>query len=156
MLGFATPVILGALGAFIDWMALEFVGKPVRVFFDLKRDSLEKLTLYANVRARKAQVMMNDDGVMSSHAVPFASDEEKRLQEAEAEFRLCGSKLHAFARTEGLAIVALRRLGFEPANAGQGFIGLSNSVGEYGQARHDNKKLIEQSLKVTEISGVAG
>jgi hypothetical protein len=146
----ATPVVLGALGAVIGWVGLEFVGKPVRTFFDLKRDSLETLTLYANVRARSKQLMMKDDGLMSSNVVPLESAEEKRLQEAEAAFRLCGSKLHAFARTEDLAVVALRRLGFEPAKAGQGFIGLSNSVGEYGQARHDNRVLIERSLKATD------
>jgi hypothetical protein len=28
--------------------------------------------------------------------------------------------------------------------------GLSNSVGEYGQARDDSKRLIERSLKVTD------
>ncbi len=146
----ARPVILGALGALIGWMGLEFVGKPVRAFFDLKRDSLETLTLYANVRARSKQLALRDDGVLSSMIVPLESAEEKRLQEAEAAFRLCGSKLHAFARTEGLAVVALRRLGFEPAKAGQGFIGLSNSVGEYGQARNENKILIERSLKATD------
>jgi hypothetical protein len=146
----AMPIILGAFGAIIAWVGLEFIGKPVRAFFDLKRDSLETLTLYANVRARSKQLVMKDNGVMSSNVMPLESAEEKRLQEAEAAFRLCGCKLHAFARTEGLAVVALRRLEFEPAKAGQGFVGLSNAVGEYGQARNDNRILIERSLKATD------
>jgi hypothetical protein len=50
MIGFvswATPLILGVLGAVIGWIGLEFVGKPVRAFFNLKRDSLETLALYS-------------------------------------------------------------------------------------------------------------
>jgi hypothetical protein len=39
--------------------------------------------------------MLRDDDVLS--AIPLEAAEEKRLQEAETAFRLCGSKLNAFA-----------------------------------------------------------
>jgi hypothetical protein len=57
---------------------VEFVGKPFRAFFDLKRESLETLTLYANVRARTKEVrLLNDDGLMSwspSHELETAEE----------------------------------------------------------------------------------
>jgi hypothetical protein len=83
-----------------------------------------------------------------SVSVPIVA-KERRLQEVEGAFRKCGSKLQAFANTETLAVIALRRLGYQPLDAGRGFIGLSNSIGEYGQTRNENRKLIERSLKVT-------
>jgi hypothetical protein len=72
-----------------------------------------------------------------------------RLREAEVAFRKCWSKLQAFANTETFAVIALRRLGYQPLEAGRGFVGLSNSIGEYGQTRNENRNLIERSLRVT-------
>jgi hypothetical protein len=47
--GWAVPLTLG----------VEFVGKPFRAFFELKKDCLEVLTLYGNVGARK--IYIHDD-----------------------------------------------------------------------------------------------
>jgi hypothetical protein len=147
----AMPVSFGAIGVIIGWIGLEFVGKPFRTFFDLKRGSLETLTLYANVRARtKELVLRNDDGVMSWPSSPrLETAEERRLREAEEAFRQWGSRFNAFARTEWLAVFVLHLLRFRPEDAGKGFIGLSNSIGEYGQTRHESRKLVERSLKAT-------
>jgi hypothetical protein len=139
----ATPVVLGALSMLIGWVGLEFVGKPVRAFFDIKKDCLEILTLYGNVGPRG--VYLHDDHLQPVNAQIVAK--EHRLKEAEDAFRKCGSKLQAFANTERLAVIALRRLGYQPLDAGRGFVGLSNSIGEHGQTRSENRKLIERSLK---------
>jgi hypothetical protein len=136
----------GAFGAVIAWVGLEFVGKPFRAFFELKKDCLEALTLYGNIGGR--EIYRDDDPLRPID--PRIAAKELRLQEAEAAFRKFGSKLQAFANTETLAIIALHRLGYQPLEAGRGFIGLSNTLGEYGQARNDNRKLIERSLKATD------
>ena len=141
----ANPVFLGALGAFVVWVGLEFVGKPFRAFFELKKECLEILTLYGNVGARGFYI--HDDDLRPID--PQIVAREMRLREAEGAFRKCGSKLQAFADTETLAVIALRRLGYQPIEAGRGFVGLSNSIGEYGQTRNKNRNLIERSLKVT-------
>jgi hypothetical protein len=143
--GWAMPVALAALGVFIGWVGLEFVGKPFRAFFDIKKECLEVLTLYGNVGAREFH--LRDDHLAPID--PRIVAKEKRLQEAESAFRKCGSKLQAFANTETLAVIALRRLGYQPLDAGRGFVGLSNSIGEYGQTRNENRNLIERSLKAT-------
>jgi hypothetical protein len=141
--------IWGGVGAAFGWILLEFVGKPFRAFLDLKRESLETLTLYANVRARTKEIrLLNDDGLMSrSSPQKLGTAEEQRLRQAEEAFRLCGSRFDAFARTERFAVFALHLLRFRPEDAGRGFIGLSNSIGEYGQTRHENRQLVERSLK---------
>jgi hypothetical protein len=135
-------VIWGAAGAVIAWVGLEFVGKPFRAFFDLKKDCLEALTLYGNVGAR-GEIYLGDYDID-----PQIVSKERRLQDAEAAFRKFGSKFQAFASTETLAVIVLRRLGYQPLDAGREFIGLSNSIGEFGQTRAENRKLIERSLKV--------
>lgn len=135
------PIILGVLGAITAWVELEFAGKPFRAFFELKKDGLEVLILYGNVGARG--VYLHDDHLQAVD--PRIVAKEIRLQEAEAAFRRCGSKLQAFANTETLAVIALRLLGYQPLDAGRGFIGLSNTIGEHGKARSDNRNLIERS-----------
>ena len=42
----------GAIGGAITWGVLDFVQKPFRGFFDLKRQAVELLAKYSNVRAR--------------------------------------------------------------------------------------------------------
>jgi hypothetical protein len=135
--------IWASVAAAVTWVLLEFVGKPFRAFFELKKDGLEVLILYGNVGARG--VYLHDDHLQPID--PRIVAKEMRLQEAEAAFRRCGSKLQAFANTETLAVFALRRVGYHPLDAGRGFIGLSNTIGEHGQARDDNRNLIERSLK---------
>ena len=94
--------------------------------------------------------LLNDDGLMSwSPSHEFETAEEQRLQQAEEAFRLFGSRFHAFARTERLAVLALHVLRYKPEDAGRGFLGLSNSIGQYGQTRHENWQLVERSLKAT-------
>jgi hypothetical protein len=139
-------VALGALGAVVTWVLLEFVGKPFRAFFELKKDCLEVLTLYGNVGAR--EIYIHDDHLRPID--PRIVAKEKRLQEAEVALRKCGSRLQAFANTETLAVIALRWLGYQPLDAGRGLIGLSNTISEHGQARNDNRNLIERSLKAVD------
>jgi hypothetical protein len=139
-------VALGALGAVVTWVLLEFVGKPFRAFFELKKDCLEVLTLYGNVGAR--EIYIHDDHLRPID--PRIVAKEKRLREAEVALRKCGSRLQAFANTETLAVIALRWLGYQPLDAGRGLIGLSNTISEHGQARNDNRNLIERSLKAVD------
>jgi hypothetical protein len=95
--------IWASVAAAVIWALLEFVGKPFRAFFELKKDCLEVLTLYGNVGARG--IYIHDDRLR--RVDPRIVAKELRLQEAEAAFRKCGSKLQAFANTETLAVIAL-------------------------------------------------
>ena len=147
MADFLIPFLSGALGGSVAWAALEFVQKPFRGFFDLKRQSVEVLTRYANVQARSKQV---EDSIESERAdQPLGANDEKRLQEAEAAMRECGTKFIAFARTEKLALPALHWLGYDPDEIGRCFIGLSNSIGEYGSHRHYYRTQLDKMLRLS-------
>jgi hypothetical protein len=135
----------GACGGFVAWLTLEFVQKPLRGFFDLKRESVQVLTRYANVQARSKQVVIDDDPTRD-RSMNLDPEEEKRLREAETALRECGSKFIAFAQTETVALPFLRWLGYDPAEVGNNFIGFSNSIGEYGSHRNHYRTQVERSL----------
>jgi len=139
----AVPIALGAVGAAIGWVVLEFVGKPCRVFLDVKKECVELLVLFGNVGP--IGIELRDDPLRPRD--PGIIGKEERLRSAQEAFRKCGSKLQTFAKTETLAVFALRAIGFRPLEAGRGFIGLSNSISEYGETRYQNRLLVERSLK---------
>jgi len=49
-------VIIGGFAAVCAWFGIEFLGKPFRTFFELKKEGLEVLARYSNVAARPGQV----------------------------------------------------------------------------------------------------
>jgi hypothetical protein len=136
--------VSGACGGILAWLALDFVQKPIRGFFDLKKESIQVLTRYANVQARAKQVSLETE----RQILDLSPEQETRLREAEAALRDCGAKFIAFARTETTALVPLRWLGYAPADVGNNFIGLSNSIGEYGSHRNHYQNKVETSLKL--------
>jgi hypothetical protein len=140
-------LVVGALSAAAAWVATNFVGKPIREFFDLKKQSLEILMACANVPARARPVvrLAADRGVLSGST--YTTESDGRLEKAEEALRACGNKFHAFAQTEVLAVFVLRRLGYRPAEAAANFIGLSNSIRQYGSHRDHFRRQIERSLK---------
>ncbi|QOZ66587.1 hypothetical protein [Bradyrhizobium arachidis] len=138
------PVALGALGAVIGWITAEFVGKPVRAFFDLKKECIETLIHFGNVSALPVELRSN----MFRPRDPQVEAIKKRLADAREAFRKCGSRLQAFAETETLAVVALGAIGYKPREAGRGFIGLSASIGDEGATLHGNRVLIEHALRM--------
>jgi hypothetical protein len=134
-------LVLGAVGAVVAWIALEFLGKPFRAFFDLKKAAVEALTDYGNVGTRP--VVLNDD-----HLFPKQIPGEERRQTAAAAFRTIGSKFDGFARTEVFAVLILRMLKYDPQGASRGFIGFSNTIGDASGERYANRLRIESALKL--------
>jgi hypothetical protein len=146
VLGGITSFVFGAVGAAAGWLLLKFVGEPFRKFFDMKREGLESLNIYRNLELPTVSLEA-DDGIPESFKAHVGGAKWKRLREAQEVFRSHGSRFLAFAATEQLGVLVLKLLGFNPEQAGRGFIGLSNTISEHGPERHKNRTLIERSLK---------
>jgi len=58
--------------------------------------------------------------------------------------------MQAFAATDRAAARVLRALGTDITSAGIALIGLSNSIGVYGQPRHEAQKRVSATLGVIE------
>jgi hypothetical protein len=92
-------VALGAVG----WVALEFLGRPIRAFFDLRRQI-------------RGEVARFDTAVTKSYITS-----QKEAGAALESVRTLSADLTSFGEGEWLANVFLQRIGFNPAVAGQRF-----------------------------------
>ena len=86
------------------------------------------------------------DGLAMQVEIP--EDAEARLVKAEQTFRELGAKMQAFAATDQVAAHVLWALGTDLRSAGVALIGLSNSIGIYGQPRHDAQNRVAAALGV--------
>lgn len=130
-------VALGALG----WFALEFVGRPIRSFFDLRREARRQMLFLANVPA----VPFEDDHIRK--AEPEYQQAVAAVRNVERTFRDLGTQLMAFGESEWFAASLVKWAGFNPISAGQGLIGLANNANTYGQERADHRTKVAQALR---------
>jgi len=112
------PLILGAIG----WIALEFLGRPVRKFFDLRSQA---------------------KALLSIHNDPFDEDDEPRK-----EFKELGAMLVAFDSAEVFAASLVRRIGFNPSQAGDALLNLANDWGKANVAYNEYRKSIKSGLRL--------
>jgi hypothetical protein len=124
---------LGALG----WFGTSFVGRPLRDFFDLRREVIHKSVLYDNVMAAEQE---SPDG--TSKPVELSDKELKRLQEAQNVFRDLAARMRAFALNEHLA-VWLVKWRYDPWQASEVLLRVSNTLHKYGDARANAKNELE-------------
>jgi hypothetical protein len=143
----AWPEALAAAG----WFALEFLGRPIRKFFDLRGEVIRTMTVFANVRARWKEVR-DDVGASSGDAevLVLSYEEIGRLNDAKVPFRDLASQLRSFAQNEYLATWIVQRFGYEPAKASAALIGLSNTIETYGGNRAFQTREVEESLRIKE------
>jgi hypothetical protein len=136
----------GLLSGVVGWMISEFLAKPFRRGIDLVADARTSVLVYANVQARAKMAAGRDDGY-ATH-VELTEEAEARLRKAEEALRELGAKMQALAGTDRAAAFVLRALGTDLRSAGIALIGLSNSIGTYGQQRHDAQHRVAATLGV--------
>jgi hypothetical protein len=96
----------------IGWTALEFLGRPLRSFFDLRRRIREHMLNFEVAMARPPY-FPGDDSSHKRHS------ELRRMDEAISALRGLSAELVAFGDSEPVAAPVLRCLGFRPALAGR-------------------------------------
>src|SRR6266404_3352423 len=136
----------GALG----WIVLEFLGKPVRVFFDLRDEVRARLLLLANVAPPKPRETISTSLEIQQYDVAL-----KAGREAQRILRDLGSQMLAFSETEIAACNGIAMFGFDAVAAGRGLIALSNT---YYRNRTDCagfSSKIEEALRLKARGGSA-
>jgi hypothetical protein len=127
---------LGALG----WFGTSFVGRPLRDFFDLRREVIHRSMLYDNVMAAGQECL---DGTIKP--VELSEEELKRLLEAQNAFRDLAARMRAFALNEHLAVWFVKWR-YDPWEASEALLRVSNTLQKFGGARADAKSKLEQAL----------
>jgi hypothetical protein len=147
--GVAWPIALGAAGTVVGWIILEFVGRPIRRFFDLKAEVVRQSVVFGNVSAKWKQRTETSLPVRAIEDEELTPAQESRLQEAIDTFRDLGAQMRAFADSETLAIKALLVIGYNPLEAAKLLIGFSNNISTYGQTRANTERALRAALKLS-------
>jgi hypothetical protein len=134
--------LLGLVGAALAWLFTEFLGRPFRQFFDLRREVNSSLVRFGNVRGRS---QANGD---HRTLIELAPPEEKRLMEAQDTFRRLGAEMRAFANAEYFASPVVTWFGFNPDEIAKALIGYSNQIDTYGPGRDLFHKRVESLLRI--------
>jgi hypothetical protein len=132
---------VAATGAF-GWFALEFVGRPIRNFLDLRRLVRHQMLFLANVPAPQPR-----ETCVTSEQIQRYDVDVRNVREAQRILRDLGSQMLAFAETETAACIAVKPFGFDPSVAGRNLIGLSNTLDRYGTDRVALRKKVEEALR---------
>jgi len=132
---------VAATGAF-GWFALEFVGRPIRNFLDLRRLVRHQMLFLANVPAPQPR-----ETCVTSEQIQRYDVDVRNVREAQRILRDLGSQMLAFAETETAACIAIEPFGFDPSVAGRNLIGLSNTLDRYGADRAALRKKVEEALR---------
>jgi hypothetical protein len=87
-------LITGFVGGVAAWFFTDYVAKPLRRFFDLRREVNRCLVYYGNLPAR---FKLTDSVREQTNISP---EEDARLTEAEKAFRNLGAEMRAFANAD--------------------------------------------------------
>src|SRR5260221_9449865 len=118
----------GALG----WIVLEFLGKPVRAFFDLRDQVRAQLLLLANVAPPKPRETISTSLEIQQYDVAL-----KAGREAQRILRDLGSQMLAFSESEVTACNGIATFGFDAVAAGRGLMALLNKYHRNTNGRAD-------------------
>jgi hypothetical protein len=123
----------------------DYVTKPLRRFFDLRREVNRCLVYYGNLQAR---FKLTDDCSVREKT-NISPEEDARLTEAEKAFRNLGAEMRAFANGDRLAYLIVRRsLGYDADQIAGALIAYSNNISTYGQVRFNSLKRLESLLSI--------
>jgi hypothetical protein len=131
------PVWTGLAIAALALIAVAASVRPLRRFLKLREDVRGRLTESADLLAD-------------------ARDESRAaLDEAQHVFHELGMLMSGFAGRRRIATMSIRGLGFDPASAASGLIGLSNALPAYGMERLRWRAQVERALKIQNAHGGA-
>jgi len=142
----AWPVGLAFVGAVFAWIAVKFLGDPIRKFWDLRGEVARTL----HDRARFVAGTPETDMMFFMHDTSI--DRRNRYETPRAEaistFRSLGAQLVAFSSNEFLADPVLRLLGINAREAGELLIRLALSLEERNSVNAPRYDEICSTLKL--------
>jgi len=142
-------VTIAAAGA-LGWIVLEFLGKPIRAFFDLRDQVRAQLLLLTNVAPLKPRETISTSLEIQQYDVAL-----KAGREAQRILHDLGSQMLAFSENEIAACNGIAPFGFNAVAAGRGLITLSNTYDRNRTDRADFSSKIEKSLRFKTRGGSA-
>ena len=138
-------LVTGFFGGVCAWFSTDYVSKPLRRFFDLRREVNRCLVYYGNVQARAT---LSADS-LRREPTNISSEEDAQLTEAQNAFRNLGAEMRAFANGDRLANgMARHLLGYDADRIASALIGYSNNISTYSAARFETHSQVETLLRL--------
>src|SRR5260370_38639209 len=134
-------ITIAAAGA-LGWIVLEFLGKPIRAFFELRDQARAQLLLLANVAPPKPRETISTFLEIQQYDMAL-----KDGREAQRILRDLGSQMLAFSENEIAACNGIATFGFDAVAAGRGLIPLSNTYYRNRIDPADFNSKIEKTLR---------
>jgi hypothetical protein len=135
-------LLIGFIGI-CAWLLTNFVAKPLRRFFDLRRDVNRCLVRYGNVSAR---ARWTDDN--KREVLQISPEEDERLMEAHNALRDLAGDMRAFANVEIVANRIVICLGYDADKIASALVGYSNNILAYGKMRSNSHDQVQRLLRI--------
>ena len=133
--------------AFLGWVLLELLGRPIRTLFELRRKVLEQMLVRGNIPLPKPR-----ETAVSSREIHEYDQAMRNAREAQRIFSKLGSQLLSFSENEPGACKAF---GLNPLVAGSGLVRLSAAYSRRDTDRGVLCNQIEKALRLTDAAPVA-
>jgi len=147
--------VLQAIGSFaagaIAWVVLEFIGRPLRKFYDLRGETVYRLSKIANVRSLAKTTSSEPSPSGEVQYDRLSEPEMADLADAIKTVRDLASQFRAFSFNETCALHFTRLLGYDPLKASEGLFGLSNSLLTYNGERVVHRTTVQTALKIPNL-----
>jgi hypothetical protein len=133
-------LILGAIG----WLMIEFAGRPIRRFFDLRGEVIRRMALYADIRKL---IIQSEGGEVDTPVVPEAIG--ARAREAEGVIRDLAAQMLSFADNEALAtLIITHGLRYDARKAAVGLFALSYTMHTSGSLKKPPVEMVAEALHI--------
>jgi hypothetical protein len=136
-------LITGFLGGVGAWFLTDYVAKPLRRFYDLRREVSRCLVVFGNVGARSA---IDQSGARKK--LELSADEDARLVDAQNTFRGLAGDMRAFANVDFLANWLVTRLGYDADKIASALIALEGELPTKGKPRADARERVQKLLHI--------
>ena len=136
--------------AVLGWVALEFLGRPIRTFFGLRHKVCEQMRVLGNISPPKPREL-----AVTSRDIHAYDRAVRNVREAQRIFHDLGSQLLAFGENEPVACNALAALGLNLVAAGGGLIEFSNAYSRPNIDLLRHRDRIEKALRLTDAAPAA-
>jgi len=135
-------LLTGFIGGVCAWFLTDYVAKPVRRFFDLRRQVNRCLLYCDNVQPRAE---WSPIGRVSTKISP---EDDAKLTTAQNALMKLGGEMRAFANGDRLANQVVRALGCDADKIAGALVAYSNQISTSGELRYSAQRRLQKLLRI--------
>jgi len=124
------------------WFVTDYVAKPLRHFFDLRRRANRCLVYYSNVQARA------EYSPFGRVSINISPEEDAQLTKAQNAFLKLGAEMRAFANGDRFANRVVRALRCDANKIAGALVAYANQISTSGELRVSAHRRLQKLLRI--------